>query len=66
MEALTHRPCGACGRLVPVSGCRHWRPRPSAGSAYVEPKWKATEREAKRQAAERVADFRRWAVLSNL
>lgn len=24
---MTHRPCGACGELVPVAtGCGHWRP----------------------------------------
>lgn len=31
---MTHRPCGACGELVPAdTGCKHWQPGRSAKAA---------------------------------
>jgi len=53
----SHVPCGACGALVPVTGCRHWRPRVAADEP--EPAWRVAERRARDRAAEAVADFRR-------
>jgi len=27
MNMIDYRPCGACGELVPATGCEHWQPR---------------------------------------
>lgn len=43
---MTHRPCGACRKLVPAdTGCDHWRPGRSAKAADS-----AARRRAKREA----------------
>jgi len=51
---LTHRPCGACGELVPMpNGCEHWRPlRVTGGRASG-----ARNRERARAKAERDAQM---------
>ena len=55
-------PCGACGAYVPTTGCRHWHPRPEPA---VESKWREIEHDAKRKAAEAVAEFRRMMRLNS-
>jgi len=55
-------PCGACRALVPADrGCRHWRPR----NRVRNPKWAEQEAQAKRNAAEAVAAFRRMMRLGS-
>lgn len=45
---MTHRPCGACGALVPAdTGCYHWQPGRSAKAADS-----ATRRRVRREERE--------------
>lgn len=44
---MTHRPCGACARLIPVdTGCLHWRPNGQALSRGQ--RYRAGKRERER------------------
>lgn len=56
---MTHRPCGACRKLVPAdTGCDHWRPGRSAKAAdsAARRRVRREDREAARRNAE-VADL---------
>ena len=58
MRHRLNRPCGACGELVPVDeGCEHWRPGLGVKAAR--------ERERRRVANERLAQFRRMMRLGD-
>lgn len=46
---IDYRPCGACGELVPATGCEHWRPRElKIGKAEMSPAASAAKRERDR------------------